>query len=258
MKKNLLTAAAAVLFLIFLGLGILTGRRLIGSPTPTPEPAFLVEEPAPIQPQTSETVTLAPAALEPAGEMVLVLFTSRREGSHSLEGVWLLSTDRSENRGNFLPVLPSQAGDGPVRDQILRAAYSLAGDNQPGANFFRVLKERNLSWDGYLVVTEDKMAELAAASGDHFELPGGKAAVLRYDPGGRDQVRLSQAEVLEAACGLLNQGEFSPQVQQAAADLLDQPGLNATSAAGLTWAPAGGEFGAAVECLFPTLGATSR
>jgi hypothetical protein len=189
--------------------------------------------------------------------MVLILFTSRREGASSLEGVWLLSTDRSESKGHFLPVMPSQAEDGRVRDQILRAAYSLEGGEQPGADFFRVLEERNLSWDGYVVVSEDTALDLAVSSGPEAGFPAGDQAAFRSQSEQADLVRLHQADLLGAACRLLNQGELPARGQQIAEGLLNQPGMIGTSAAGLTQAPDGGS-GQPLTCLFPTLEDTSR
>jgi hypothetical protein len=263
MKKNLLTAAAAVLFLVFLGLGILAGRQLIGASASTSEPAFheeAAEAPLPHteEPEDQAAAGLEQAGLEPAGEMVLILFTSRREGTPNLEGVWLLSTDRSENIGHFLPVMPSQAEDGGVRDQILRAAYSLEGGEQPGADFFRVLEERNLSWDGYVMVGEQSAFDLAAASSPEAGFPAGYPAAFRSQSEPADLVRLHQADLLDAACSLLKQGEHPAGVRQTAEELLNQPGLSDTSAAELVWAPADEGSGQTLTCLFPTLEDTSR
>lgn len=253
MKKTLLISGTAFLFLCFLGLGLWAGRRILHEPSPVPVSLDSLEDPSPSQ-QVSQSAT----TLEPAGEMVLIVLTRSEASGQTVEGVWLLSTDREENQVNFLPVLPSQAEDGRVRDQILRAAYGLNEPGQPGPDFFRVLRERNLNWDGYLVVAEDQLVELEDYLTGSNLIPGGSLESLWYDPDTAEQSRNHQADLLQSACEALQKIEFTPEDRQVMEGLLNQPGLAGTSAAGKVFVSAENSAGTLPVCLFPTLDGSSR
>lgn len=115
-----------------------------------------------------------------------------------------------------------------------------------------------MSWDGYVMVSEQSAFDLAASSGPESGFPAGYPAAFRSQSEQADLVRLHQADLLGAACSLLNQGERPAGVRQTAQELLNQPGLSDTSAAELTTAPADEASEQPLTCLFPTLEDTSR
>ena len=253
MKEKILTGSFIVLFALFALLGLKTSEGFFADPTPTPAPELALAE-EPTVPEAEDGSQDVPPTLAPRGEKVLIFFTSREdEQPTALDGVWLLAADKEQDRGNFLPVLPSQAADGQARDQILRSAFSLSGDGQPGEDVFRVLEERELTWDGYLVLDRDTLEDLLAT------LPAGaventpRLGELVYRAAQRENVRTHQASFLGSMCDLFQRGQVTGAALEASAALLNQPGLADTSAA--SWTLTGGEIHGQqpLECLFPTL-----
>ena len=253
MKEKILTGSFIVLFALFALLGLKTSEGFFAdtpaSPLPAPSGQKAAEETEP-----ADSASALPPTLAPRGEKILIFFTDHADDRPpALDGVWLLATDKEQDRGNFLPVLPSHAEDGQTRDQILRSAFALNGDGQPGEDVFRVLEERELSWDGYLVLDRDNLQDaletLPAGAGE--DMPQLVAMVYRADQ--REDTRAEQAAFIGGVCDLFQRGQITGSALEAAAALLNQPGLADTSAG--SWVLTGGESDGQqpLECLFPTL-----
>ncbi|MDZ7843856.1 MAG: hypothetical protein U5K99_03500 [Anaerolineales bacterium] len=242
MKNKMIAGTFISLFFLFLILGIISSRKITASPTE----------------QVSATLTASPRAestdLEPSGEMILIILTQQTEGEAVLpQGVWLLTTDRDRSRSNFLPLLPSQAEDGEIRDKILRLSYSEDENGQPADNFFRVLEERNLTWDGYLVMEESTLSDLfQRVEGEekgHFT----SFDQIWYQPEQRAVVREAQARLIAEVCDFFNQGKLSDDLASDISDFLDQPGLDETAVGQLEYGEEDKPDQGVIECIFPTL-----
>lgn len=242
MKNKIITGTFVSLFFLFLFLGIISSRKITSSPNE----------------QESATLTASPraesTALEPPGELILVIITRKMENQTVLpQGVWLLTTDRDRNLGNFLPLLPSQAEDGEVRDKILRSSYSEDENGQPGPNFFRVLEERNLTWDGYLIMEDSTLSGLyqrvESEEKGHFT----SLDQIWYQPERRTVVREAQAKLIAEICDLFNQGKGSESLLSEISILLDQAGLDDTAVGRLDRRGEVHQKQSLIECHFPTL-----
>lgn len=256
MKKKLLTGSFLLFFFLFLYLGFRTSLRVF-APEST-HTAAVKGENQKLEPLTTET------PLPSQGEMILLVLSHQTSpGSSTPEGVWLLSRSGSGGKVNFLPVLPSQAADGRVRDQILRASYSWEGSNGPGEDFFRVLEERNLTWDGVLVLGT---ADLERLYQEDDSLGSAYPALqdLLYAPENRNSVRRAQAELIAGVCQLIQGQDVTGPVQDLILRLVAEPGLGGTTLSEFSFGESGDEAeGPAegvsqLECSFPTLDLTTR
>lgn len=242
MKNKMIAGTFISLFFLFLILGIISSRKITSSSTEQ-VPAELTSSPR------AESTSL-----EPSGEMILIIFTRQMENQAVWpQGVWLLTTDRDRNRGNFLPLLPSQAEDGEIRDKILRSSYSEDENEQPGENFFRVLEERNLSWDGYLLLEHSTLSGLYRQVEGENKVYFPPLDQLWYQPEQRAEVREAQAQLIAEVCDLFNQDKLSEDMASDISVFLTQPGLDETAVGQLEYGGEDKPDQGVIECIFPTL-----
>jgi len=122
-----------------------------------------------------------------------------------LEGVWLITFQTQEPSLSFLPLLPSQADNAMERDKKLASAFALDDKNQPAPEFFKILSERNISWQGYIIIDQWSITEIISFLGGVDLGSGLKSGIEIIDElHTRSQDRLlaqrDQALLLQAAC----------------------------------------------------------
>ncbi len=122
-----------------------------------------------------------------------------------LEGVWLINFQSQKPAFGFFPLLPSQADNGMERDQELASAFSLNAENQPASKFFKILSNRNVSWQGYMIIDQWATIEIIDFLGG-IDLGEGLQSGIQVIGGmhSRSQNRLlaqhDQANLLQGAC----------------------------------------------------------
>jgi hypothetical protein len=92
-----------------------------------------------------------------------------------LEGVWMVLYLRDTPHFMLVPVYPSQVQDenqSALVDQNLARLFSLEDGQVPNAMFLQALKDKQLWWDGYIVLDKSALVEILAMTSSENEITG--------------------------------------------------------------------------------------
>ncbi|MBS1250930.1 MAG: hypothetical protein MAG431_02529 [Chloroflexi bacterium] len=177
-------------FLIFLFLGIRVGETFF---LPSASAQTHQERLSPARTDTEEPILL------------LIYVDDLNKKKPSLEGVWLANFQNQQSSLLFFPLLPSQAKDGARRDKKLTSTFSLNDENQPSRDFFEILSERNVSWQGYMLIDQWAAIEIINFMGEinlSESLKNGTIAISELHPRSQDRLlaQHDQAQLLLGTC----------------------------------------------------------
>lgn len=190
MKNNTRVAVLFVIvFLLFLFLGIRTGEFIGGNRS-----------------SLSRNEELLPTLDVPDQKLLLLILVEDLSAPEpGLEGVWLINFLADDRAVMIFPLLPSQAKDGLDRDQALSDNFALDEDLHPAPRFFEILENRDVSWQGYLLLDRLVAAEVIDFLGG-LDLGDGQRSgseilnSLRKWPDDRMFALYDQGKMLETAC----------------------------------------------------------
>jgi hypothetical protein len=249
MKLKIAPIFFVIFFVFFLVLGMETGQSLLSGR----EGSAAISDLGPPEEEGSD---------QDAGGAPFVLLIQvddmQKEPPH-LESVWLMGFGDQSDPLLFFPLLPSQADDGPERDQALREAFAIKEGVQPSSPFFKLLVERNLDWSGYLVMDKSALAAVVSVI-ERGKVEESGSMVPAWGPGvlNREDARAAQSDfILDICTGtaeMASPDEFLD-LFEVFPDRLVLEGLSPATLRQIWGVSSQHEFGG---CQFPTLADQSR
>jgi hypothetical protein len=127
-----------------------------------------------------------------------------------LESIWLAMYLTDTPRVFWMPIHPTILPAGSslhiTADPVLASSFSLSSANKPSTDFLRLLNDRGLKWNGYIVVDKTALAQIidfnnAETTGDRDQMNG--AEIMAELPSAQiDSAKglLAQANLIQEMC----------------------------------------------------------
>ena len=139
--------------------------------------------------------------------ILLIGVDSLQSEAPRLEGVWMVLYLRDTPHFMLLPVYPSQTQnqDNPALiDQNLARLFSLEDEQTPNPLFLQALKDKQLWWDGFIVLDKSALVEILAltSSGNATTSPSQQQAATNLTNVEEAPMRslLGQAQLAQELC----------------------------------------------------------